>query len=111
MAKEKKQKKAKETTADEKVSIAGYPRAASSIRRTKARGGLIGFFIGALVSWMHGGLMPSVLIHGLEGGIAGYLACWFAAVTVWRHVIHADLKSALERHKAATAAAAAAASE
>jgi hypothetical protein len=52
---------------------------------------------------MHGGLMASVLIHGLEGGIACYLACWFAAVTIWRHVIHADLKAALARRKAATA--------
>ena len=92
--------------AEGRISIKAHPRAAGAIRRTKARGGMIGFAIGALAAWAHGGLMASILVRGLEGGIAGYLACWFAAVTVWKHVIYAELRSAVERRKAAQAAAA-----
>jgi hypothetical protein len=92
--------------ADGRISIKGHPRAAGAIRRTKARGGMIGFSIGALAAWAHGGILASVLLRGLEGGVAGYLACWFAAVTVWKHVIYAELRSAVEERKAKLAAAA-----
>jgi hypothetical protein len=88
----------------ERITIKSHPRAAGSIRRIKARGGLIGFAIGALASWAHGGLMVSILVHGLEGGVAGYLACWFAAVTIWKHVIYAELRSAIDKRNAALAA-------
>ena len=87
------------------ITLKGHPRAAGSIRRAKARGGLAGFAIAALGSWAHGGAIVTVLVHGLEGGIAGYVVCWFAAVTIWRHVVRAELKAALEKRVAAQAAA------
>jgi hypothetical protein len=90
-----------------RITIKSHPRAAASIRRIKARGGLIGFAIGAFGAWAHGGIMASILLRGLEGGVAGYLACWFAAVTIWKHVIYAELRSAVDRRKAALAEAAA----
>jgi predicted lipid-binding transport protein (Tim44 family) len=109
MADKKKKKKNDKKTphASDRITIKSHPRAAGSIRRTKARGGMIGFAIGALAAWMHGGLMASVVLHGLEGGVAGYLACWFAAVTIWRHVIYAELRQAVEKRKAELAMAAA----
>jgi hypothetical protein len=91
----------------ERITIKSHPRAAGAIRRAKARGGMIGFAIGALGAWAHGGLLESILVRGLEGGVAAYLACWFAAVTVWKHVIYAELRSAVEKRKAALAEAAA----
>ena len=47
-------------------------------------------------------------MRGLEGGIAVYSARWFAAVTVWKHVIYAELRRRpLARRKADIAAASA----
>jgi hypothetical protein len=87
------------------ISLATHPRAAGSIRRTKARGGLAGFAIGAFASWAHGGVPANTVLHGLEGGIAGWLVCWFAAVTIWRQVVQAEIRAAIAKRKASLAGA------
>ena len=86
-----------------RITLAQHPKAAGAIRRTKARGGIAGFLIGALGTWAHGGALASVLVHGLEGGVIAFLVCWFAAVTIWKHVVSAELRSAIAKRKAQAA--------
>jgi hypothetical protein len=85
------------------ITIAQHPRAARSIRRAKARGGLGGFALGALASWLHGALFVTVLERGLLVGVAGYLVAWAASQTVWRYVVRAEARAALERRRRAAA--------
>jgi hypothetical protein len=66
-------------------------RAMAGIKRAKGFGGLAGFGLTALASYMHGELMVSVLLRALAGGVIGYLVAWLAAVTVWRRIIRAEL--------------------
>jgi hypothetical protein len=88
-----------------RITLAEHPRAAGAIRRTKGRGGLAGFLIGSISVWAHGGALTSVLVRGLEAGIVGWLVCWFAAVTIWKHVINAELRAAIAKRRAAQASA------
>jgi len=83
------------------VTLHAHPRASRSIRRAKARGGIGGFAIGTLAAWAHGGLMLGALERGLAGGIVGFLVAWFAAVNVWRHLVRAEARAALERRRKA----------
>jgi hypothetical protein len=103
-----KKDKAAKSGGDKGITLASHPKAAGSIRRTKARGGIAGFLIGFIAAWQHGGTIVSELTRGLEGGVIAWLVCWFAAVTIWRHVINAELRAAIAKRKAAQAAAAAA---
>ena len=83
------------------VTLAAHPHAAASIRRLKAWGGIGGFVLGALASWAHGGLMAGALERGLAGGVVGYLVAWFAAVSVWRHLVRAQARAAIEKRRRA----------
>lgn len=87
-----------------RITLSGHPKAAGSIRRAKGRGGIVGFLIGALGTWASGGELANVLMRGLETGIVGWLVCWFAAVTIWKHVVNAEVRSAIARRKAQMAA-------
>ena len=83
------------------VTLSAHPRASASIRRAKAWGGLGGFALGALASWAHGGLMAGALERGLAGGMLGYLVAWFAAVSVWRHLVRAQARAVIEKRRKA----------
>jgi hypothetical protein len=85
------------------VTLAEHPRASASIRRAKARGGLAGFALGLLASWLHGGVLLAALERGLIAGVVGYLVAWAAALTVWRYVVRAEARAALERRRRAIA--------
>jgi hypothetical protein len=86
--------------AAETMTLKVHPKAAGSIRRAKARGGLAGFLIAALGSWAHGAVPATVVVHGLEGGMVAYLVCWFAAVTIWRNVVRAEVRAEVLRRQA-----------
>jgi hypothetical protein len=88
------------------ITLAEHPRASASIRRAKARGGLAGFALGVLAAWIHGGVLLSVVERGLVGGVLGYLVAWAASLTVWRYVVRAEARAAIERRRRALAAAA-----
>jgi hypothetical protein len=84
------------------ITLAKHPRASASIRRAKARGGLAGFTLGVLASWLHGGVMVSALERGLGGGVLGYLVAWAVSLTIWRYLVRAEARAAIERRRRAT---------
>ncbi len=79
------------------ASIAGHPRARSSIRRAKGWGGLGCFIVGALLS-LEASVPPlQAGERALVAGIAGYLVAWWIGIVVWRHIVIAEANAALAR--------------
>jgi hypothetical protein len=79
-------------TLDGGIRLSAHPRAARQIRAAKGWSGLIAF--GLVVYLSRGAGLPfaDALLRGVLGGIAGYLAAWAIAVTVWRHLALAELE-------------------
>jgi hypothetical protein len=82
------------------TSLSEHPRAAGAIRRAKAWGGLAGFAIAGLSSHLSGLDAFSGGLRALLGGIVGYFVFWMLSVAVWRSLIRAEAKAAIERVKA-----------
>ncbi|MCW3023028.1 MAG: hypothetical protein JWR30_2350 [Conexibacter sp.] len=78
--------------ADGGIRLSAHPRAARQIRAAKGWSGLIAF--GVVIYLSRGAGLPfaDALLRGVLGGIAGYLAAWAIAVTVWRHLALAELE-------------------
>lgn len=73
--------------------LAEHPRAARSVARAKAWGGLAGFLIGGYLS------LPTQTLAGaglraLAAGVVCYVAVWAAAVFLWRRMLVAELHQA-----------------
>ncbi len=73
--------------------LAEHPRAARSVARAKAWGGLAGFLIGGYLS------LPTQTLAGaglraLAAGMVCYVAAWAAAVFLWRRMLVAELHQA-----------------
>ena len=71
-------------------------RAAAGIRRSKARTALAGFALAGFASHAHGDLFFTAGVHALEGGIVGYLLGWTVALTVWRRIMRAETRHAID---------------
>jgi hypothetical protein len=84
------------------ISVAAHPRAARAIRRAKGYGGLGGFALAVLLSLRAGVPFPDAAMRGVEAGLGGYLALWFATVMVWRQLAVAEIE-ATRRHLLAVA--------
>lgn len=95
----KKGKKGKDAAAGG-VSVAAHPRAASQVRRAKGVGGVAFFAVAAYLSHQASVPMDQVLLRALAFGIAGYMLLWFCSVTVWRHLVLAELRTAVETGRA-----------
>ena len=80
-------------------SVAAHPRASYQVRRVKGWGGLIGFGAAAYVSYKAGVPMFDLGLRALIAGIVGYMLAWACAVTVWRQLVLAELRAAIERGK------------
>jgi hypothetical protein len=98
---DKKGKKGKKGKADppstDGLSIAAHARAGTQVRRAKGWGGLVGFAIAAYLS-IAAGVPPSEAgMRALAAGVAGYLLAWGCSVTIWRHLVLAELRVAAER--------------
>lgn len=78
------------------ASVAGHPRARAAVRRSKGWGGLIGFAIAAYLSHKAGVPTAQAALRALGAGIVGYILAWACAVTVWRHLVMAELRAAYE---------------
>jgi hypothetical protein len=78
-------------------SIAAHPRASYQVRRAKGWGGLAGFGIAAYLSYKAGVPTVDLGLRALVAGIAGYMVAWACAVTVWRHLVMAELRAATQR--------------
>jgi hypothetical protein len=80
-------------------SVATHPRAAAAVRRAKGFGGLGGFALAALLSHRAGLAASDTLERALIAGVAGYVLAWGCAVTVWRHLLLAEMRTAIERQR------------
>jgi uncharacterized membrane protein YccC len=84
------------------IGLAQHPRAAESIRRAKAWGGLVGFLLVGVGSWLHGAMLFDAGVRALAGGLVGHFVAWAAAIAVWGRVLDAQAKvavaAALEKH-------------
>jgi hypothetical protein len=97
--KSKDKKKGKKGEADAEadgLSVATHPRARAQVRRAKGWGGLIGFGITCYLSLKAGVPVPQTGMRALAAGVAGYLVAWACAVSVWRHLVLAELRAAVE---------------
>lgn len=95
--KDKKKKKGKDGAKPSGgASVANHPRAAAAVRRAKGAGGLASFVLAAWLSHRAGLSTSQVVERALAAGIAGYLLAWACAVTVWRQIVLAELRTAVE---------------
>ena len=93
-------KKAKADAAAVDPSVARHPRAGRFVRRAKGWGGLVGFAVAAYLSAQAGVPTYEVGIRALVAGAAGYLLAWACSVTVWRHLVLAELRLVYEKGQA-----------
>src|ERR1700733_3853325 len=77
-------------------SIAAHPRASYQVRRVKGWGGVAGFALAAYFSYKAGVPTFDLGLRALIAGIVGYMLSWACAVTVWRHLVLAELRAAVE---------------
>jgi hypothetical protein len=99
---EKKDKKKKKGADDasggaQGPSVFNHPRAGYQVRRAKGWGGIAGFVIAGYLSYKAGVPTFDVVLRALVAGIVGYMLAWMCAVTVWRHLVLAELRAAVER--------------
>lgn len=92
-----KDKKGKKGKSSGGLSVSAHPRARAAVRRAKGFGGLVGFVLTAFIAHSAGLTAAQVLERALLVGIGGYLLAWACAVTVWRHLVLAEVRAALER--------------
>jgi hypothetical protein len=96
--KDKKDKKGKgKADASAGPSVAAHPRASHQVRRAKGWGGVAGFGIAAYLSHKAGVPMVDLGLRAIIAGMVGYMLAWACAVTVWRQLVLAELRSAAER--------------
>ncbi len=96
--KDKKDKKGKgKADASAGPSVATHPRASYQVRRAKGWGGVAGFGIAAYLSHKAGVPLVDLGLRSIIAGIVGYLLAWACAVTVWRQLVLAELRAAMER--------------
>jgi hypothetical protein len=98
--KDKKGKKGKgspESGSPPGLSIASHPRASYQVRRAKGWGGIFGFAIAGYLSYKAGVPTFDLGLRALVAGIVGYMLAWACAVSVWRHLMLAELRAAVER--------------
>ena len=78
-------------------SVAAHPRASYQVRRAKGWGGIAGFGIAAYLSHKAGVPTFDVGLRAIAAGMVGYMVAWACAVTIWRHLVLAELRAAHER--------------
>lgn len=100
--KKDKKKKGKDGASSAAVapSVANHPRANYQVRRAKGWGGIAGFVIAGYLSYKAGVPTFDVGLRALVFGIVGYMLAWMCAVTVWRHLVLAELRATVERTQA-----------
>jgi hypothetical protein len=94
---EKKKKDKGQADASAGPSVAAHPRASYQVRRAKGWGGMAGFGIAAYLSHKAGVPIADLGLRSIIAGMVGYLLAWACAVTVWRQLVQAELRAAVER--------------
>jgi hypothetical protein len=90
MAKKKKSKKDAQPDAGT-LSVVAHPRARRSIRRLRARAGLIALVAVTYLSLRAGVPAFDAVLRGLAFGVAAHFVAWGAGVVAWRHLIVGEL--------------------
>jgi hypothetical protein len=103
--KAKKAKKAKkkdkgEDGVDEHVRLSTHPEAVASVKRTRARCGLIGFGLVFVLCLMAGVPAFDATFRALIAGVVAHLGGWYVAIFVWRQVIRQQAVQAAETYNA-----------
>jgi hypothetical protein len=80
----------------ERTSVSSHPRAAAHVRKAKGWGGLAGFALAAYVSYSAQVPPDQIGLRALAAGLAGYMLGWACAVTIWRHLVFAEMRALLE---------------
>jgi hypothetical protein len=93
--KKKKGSKDEVQVVDTHVRLSTHPQAVASVKRTRARCGLIGFGIVFILCLLGGVPAFDATFRALLAGIVCHLCGWYGAIVVWRQII---------RHQAAQAA-------
>ena len=78
-------------------SVAAHPRASYQVRRAKGWGGMAGFAVAAYLSYKAGVPTVDLGMRAIIAGMVGYMLAWACAVTVWRQLVLAELRGAVER--------------
>ncbi len=78
-------------------SVAAHPRAGYQVRRAKGWGGMAGFGIAAYLSYKAGVPTVDLGMRAIIAGMVGYMLAWACAVTVWRQLVLAELRAAVDR--------------
>lgn len=78
-------------------SVAAHPRARHQVRKAKGWGGIAGFGIAAYLSHKAGVPTVDLGLRAIIAGMVGYMLAWACAVTVWRQLVLAELRAAVER--------------
>jgi hypothetical protein len=86
----KKAKAAGDGPADQ-VALVAHPRASRSIRRMRARAGLLGLVLVTFLSLRAGVPAFDAVLRGLLGGIAAQFVAWGAGVMVWRQLVLGEI--------------------
>jgi hypothetical protein len=75
------------------LAVKLHPRAAASVARTRSLVALACFALAAAASHMNGAGAMSAAARALGAGVIGWYVGWAAAVTVWRHVMLAEIRA------------------
>ena len=75
----------------DQVALVAHPRASRSIRRMRARAGLLGLVLVTLLSLRAGVPAFDAVLRGLVGGIAAQFVAWGAGVMVWRQLVLGEI--------------------
>jgi hypothetical protein len=78
-------------------SVAAHPRGSHQVRKAKGWGGMAGFGIAAYLSYKAGVPTVDLGLRAIIAGLVGYMLAWACAVTVWRQLVLAELRAAVER--------------
>jgi hypothetical protein len=86
-----KKKKAAAEAPGDSVSVVAHPRARRSIRRLRARAGLLALVAVTYLS-LRAGVPPfDAVLRGLAGGVVAHFVAWAAGIVAWRHLVMAEL--------------------
>ena len=89
---------------DVAIRLSAHPRALRQIDLARGGGGVGAFALVAFLGYEAGVPTLSIGIRALLAGVVGYIVCWGAAVTVWRHLAVAEegaARAAAEQRRSA----------
>jgi hypothetical protein len=98
MTRKKKDKADDVAVVDQHVRLSTHPMAVAAVKRTRARCGMLGFFIVLGLCLMAGVPAFDATFRALIAGIVCHLAGWYLSIFVWRHIIRNQAAQAAEAY-------------